>query len=164
MDKNTYIVFLIIVLGLLGAGILGLLNMSGGFITTNRPVMLGGDSDVHGCRGSAGYSWCEPKNKCLRIWEEQCYAGVEKEIENLLAQKYNKPTSEVKVTIAKQNDNYLAGSVLFGKGGPGEGGLVLATRIDNVWTIVYDGNGSINCKTLKEEYGFPGEILAGLCD
>lgn len=34
--------------------------------------ILGGDRDAHGCIGSAGYSWCEAKQKCLRIWEEPC--------------------------------------------------------------------------------------------
>ena len=34
--------------------------------------IVGGDRDAHGCIGSAGYSWCEVKNKCLRIWEEKC--------------------------------------------------------------------------------------------
>ena len=34
--------------------------------------LLGGDRDVHGCIGSAGYSWCEAKQKCLRVWEEKC--------------------------------------------------------------------------------------------
>ncbi len=34
--------------------------------------LLGGDRDEHGCIGSAGYSWCEAKQKCLRIWEEKC--------------------------------------------------------------------------------------------
>lgn len=34
--------------------------------------IVGNDSDEHGCKGSAGYSWCEEKNKCLRIWEENC--------------------------------------------------------------------------------------------
>lgn len=34
--------------------------------------MLGGDKDEYGCIGSAGYSWCPAKNKCLRIWEEPC--------------------------------------------------------------------------------------------
>src|SRR5512142_1430173 len=33
---------------------------------------LGGDRDAHGCIGSAGYSWCEAKAKCLRPWEEKC--------------------------------------------------------------------------------------------
>ena len=34
--------------------------------------LVGNDRDVHGCIGSAGYSWCEAKQKCLRIWEEKC--------------------------------------------------------------------------------------------
>jgi hypothetical protein len=33
---------------------------------------VGGDRDEHGCIGSAGYTWCPEKNKCLRIWEEDC--------------------------------------------------------------------------------------------
>ncbi len=40
-----------------------------------RPVILGGDTDEHGCKGSAGYSWCAEKSKCLRIWEEPCTAS-----------------------------------------------------------------------------------------
>jgi len=35
-------------------------------------TMVGNDRDEHGCIGSAGYSWCEAKQKCLRIWEEPC--------------------------------------------------------------------------------------------
>lgn len=34
--------------------------------------IVGGDKDSHGCIGSAGYSWCEAKQKCLRVWEEDC--------------------------------------------------------------------------------------------
>lgn len=34
--------------------------------------IVGADRDEHGCIASAGYSWCEPKAKCLRIWEEEC--------------------------------------------------------------------------------------------
>lgn len=37
-----------------------------------RPMLPGGDRDEHGCIGSAGYSWCQPKQKCLRVWEEKC--------------------------------------------------------------------------------------------
>ncbi len=40
------------------------------FITPS-PV-VGGDKDAHGCIGSAGYTWCEAKQKCLRTWEEKC--------------------------------------------------------------------------------------------
>jgi len=34
--------------------------------------IVGGDRDEHGCIGSAGYSWCQAKQKCLRVWEENC--------------------------------------------------------------------------------------------
>ena len=31
--------------------------------------MVGGDSDAHGCKGSAGYTWSVVKNECIRIFE-----------------------------------------------------------------------------------------------
>lgn len=34
--------------------------------------IVGNDRDEHGCIGSAGYTWCEEKQKCLRVWEESC--------------------------------------------------------------------------------------------
>jgi hypothetical protein len=40
--------------------------------TTKRPPVVGNDRDAHGCIPSAGYSWCEVKQKCLRPWEEVC--------------------------------------------------------------------------------------------
>jgi len=40
--------------------------------TTTSNNIVGGDRDAHGCIGSAGYTWCAVKNKCLRIWEEKC--------------------------------------------------------------------------------------------
>ena len=33
------------------------------------PPMVGGDSDEHGCKGSAGYTWSVVKNECIRIFE-----------------------------------------------------------------------------------------------
>jgi len=36
--------------------------------------LIGGQKDAHGCLIGAGYSWCEVKQKCLRIWEEKCEA------------------------------------------------------------------------------------------
>lgn len=39
---------------------------------TNTEPIVGGDRDEHGCIPSAGYTWCESKQKCLRTWEEEC--------------------------------------------------------------------------------------------
>ncbi len=33
--------------------------------------LLGGDRDSHGCIPSAGYTWSEEKQKCVRPWEEE---------------------------------------------------------------------------------------------
>jgi len=40
-------------------------------VEVKEPV-VGGDKDSHGCIGSAGYTWCQVKQKCLRVWEEKC--------------------------------------------------------------------------------------------
>jgi len=37
---------------------------------------LGSDRDEHGCITSAGYSWCEEKQKCIRQWEEPCSTAL----------------------------------------------------------------------------------------
>lgn len=47
----------------------------------NSSQVVGGDKDEHGCIGSAGYTWCEAKQKCLRTWEESCQAEQEQEQE-----------------------------------------------------------------------------------
>lgn len=38
----------------------------------NQEILIGGQRDEHGCLGPAGYQWCEPKQKCIRFWEEEC--------------------------------------------------------------------------------------------
>jgi hypothetical protein len=49
--------------------------------TETSPTIVGGDRDEHGCIGSAGYTWCEIRGKCLRTWEEKC-AIVKEPIES----------------------------------------------------------------------------------
>lgn len=34
--------------------------------------LTGNDVDDHGCKGSAGYMWCEHTKKCIRIFEDGC--------------------------------------------------------------------------------------------
>lgn len=129
------------------------------------PKLIGGDKDAHGCLIAAGYSWCEAKNKCLRTWEENCDENEEQIIQGLLAKKYNKAVDQVKVTTTKESGAFWSGSVLFGKGGSGESGIVLATKVNGVWEIVFDGNGSIDCAKMRQQFGFPDEILKpNYCD
>jgi len=36
----------------------------------NTPL-LGGDKDAHGCKGSAGYTYSQIKNDCVRVFEQK---------------------------------------------------------------------------------------------
>lgn len=91
--------------------------------------------------------------------------SVGQEIQYALAAKYNKPVDKVKITITKQDGGYVSGSVLFGEGGPGEGGMFLARKAGNIWEVVFDGNGNVDCHKMRQEYGFPDTILKpNFCD
>lgn len=37
---------------------------------------VGADVDENGCKQSAGYSWCEMKQKCIRSFEESCQSYI----------------------------------------------------------------------------------------
>lgn len=39
------------------------------------PQIVGNDTDEHGCKASAGYSWCETEQKCVREFETPCKLG-----------------------------------------------------------------------------------------
>lgn len=66
-------------------------------------ALVGGDRDDHGCIGSAGYSWCELKQKCLRSWEEKCESEG-----NIVIPTSSEPqatfSEEVLVLSPKQNE------------------------------------------------------------
>mmetsp|Transcript_48886 Transcript_48886/g.72633 ORF Transcript_48886/g.72633 Transcript_48886/m.72633 type:complete len:216 (-) Transcript_48886:186-833(-) len=42
--------------------------------------LLGGLKDTHGCYVSAGYTWCESSQKCLRLWEEGCSTDSDEDV------------------------------------------------------------------------------------
>jgi hypothetical protein len=63
---------------------------------TKKETIIGNDSDIHGCKASAGYSWCEKKQKCIRTWEESC--NIESE---------NIDVSKLKITKNEFAPNYI---------------------------------------------------------
>jgi len=83
MDKEkggilAIIISILVALLVLGAGVYfayrGRSPSSRVENTRASTQLIGGDTDEHGCLIAAGYSWCEVKQKCLRIWEEPCQA------------------------------------------------------------------------------------------
>jgi hypothetical protein len=128
---------------------------------TNQ-LLIGGDKDAGGCLIAAGYSWCEPKQKCLRTWEEKCYETEEAGLAKIFAERNKKSVEETQVTIMTLKNNFASGTISFGLT-PGEGGVFLVRLVDNQWLIDYEGNGSIDCAKIRA-LDYPEEVLAGFCD
>jgi hypothetical protein len=127
----------------------------------NQPL-IGGQKDAGGCLIAAGYAWCEPKQKCLRSWEEKCFVAEEATLIPIFAASHNQPVTETHVTVTRLKDNFASGSISFGPEA-GEGGVFLARLVNNAWTIDYEGNGSIDCVKIKG-LGYTPTLLEGFCD
>lgn len=65
MDRKNLVNSVFMILIIITVGVAGCVTAD-----SNRPI--GGDRDGHGCIPSAGYSWCAEKQKCIRVWEDNC--------------------------------------------------------------------------------------------
>lgn len=74
----------------------------------------------------------------------------------LFAQKYNKPADQVILSISQQTNNHVRGTVQFS--GEMSGAMFLAARENNIWKIVFDGNGVYTCQAV-EPYNFPAAMV-----
>jgi ABC-type amino acid transport substrate-binding protein len=65
-----------------------------------KEILVGNDSDSHGCKGSAGYTWCEAKQKCLRVFEENCTSSKNLRIitEEFPPYNFKAPSGEISGT------------------------------------------------------------------
>ncbi|MCS3870408.1 hypothetical protein J3D55_003324 [Chryseobacterium ginsenosidimutans] len=43
----------------------------GSLAFAQKAPVVGGDKDVHGCKGSAGYTYSQIKNDCVRVFEQK---------------------------------------------------------------------------------------------
>jgi len=91
--------------------------------TKKTEKLIGGDKDEHGCLIAAGYSWCEAKQKCLRIWEEPCEAvaatptideteALKTAIKKALVAKHGNDANELKISVSKVAGGYAQGGAL----------------------------------------------------
>jgi hypothetical protein len=130
---------------------------------TSTPPLVGGDRDAHGCIGSAGYRWCEPKNACLQFWETPCFKTPAEAIRSALADELKLKPTDIFVEISEITATHAKGSV--GKVGEenGPAGMFLASQGNNIWLIDYHGNGQADCVALKER-GYPKSMLKNVCD
>lgn len=70
-------------------------------IETVEPI-VGGDRDVHGCIGSAGYAWCEARQACERPWERYCTATLPKVAEFICSDQ-----KTITATFYPTDDKYV---------------------------------------------------------
>lgn len=142
-------------------------------VPTAKPEnLVGNDRDEHGCIPSAGYSWCELKQKCLRTWEEPCTpvtlapavtvaptvdetATLKAFIKQALVAKYGSGASELNITVSKIEGNYAQG----GASGEGGGGMWFSAKVNGKWQLVWDGNGVILCQDLASYPNFPVSMI-----
>lgn len=158
MKKTTLLIsFLVLVIIGLGAYIYYLTRASITYTSQKQEIegqLVGGDLDEHGCRISAGYSWCDMKNKCLRTWEENCPVDqkvLETQVMADLVAKRGESIKDLHFSISKIEGNFAQGGI----SGQGGGAMWLAAKVGEVWKLVWDGNGVIFCDDLKDYPNFP---------
>jgi len=168
------------IFGLITAIIIGLVGLGAYYYgkqqSNNVPVvsvsptqpMVGNDKDEHGCIGSAGYTWCAAKNKCLRIWEEPCTTPTVTEniaelIKQALIKKNNWTNADIEVTISKNEGMFVSGGVKEKSSEVG-GGYFFAAKVNGEWKIVADGNGVITCESLALYPNYPVSMISECYD
>jgi hypothetical protein len=78
-------------------------------------------------------------------------------IRQALAKKYNKSIDVVDFSLAESDGTHARGGVKFV--GDVAGAWVLATKVDDQWIIIQDGNGTVSCE-LVDPYSFPISMVS----
>lgn len=79
-----------------------------GFLTfaQQKSPVLGGDKDVHGCKGSAGYTYSQIKNDCVRVFEQKIKlkeVSSDKSYTSMTAVIFSKDMKKAEVFIPYEN-------------------------------------------------------------
>ncbi|WP_412850816.1 hypothetical protein ACL0VS_01670 [Chryseobacterium sp. PMSZPI] len=78
----------------------------GTLVFAQKTPVLGGDKDVHGCIGSAGYTYSQIKNKCVRVFEQKIKlneVNSDKSYSTMTAVIFNKNMKQAEVFIPDGN-------------------------------------------------------------
>jgi hypothetical protein len=82
------------------------------------------------------------------------FAERQNSLSGAFAQKFNRPSDQVAITIAKENGQYVRGIVIISDLYTG---VFLAKRNGEAWEIIWDGQKKYNCADLKN-LDFPIEL------
>ena len=117
----------------------------------NKATIVGSDKDVHGCIGSAGYSWCERTEKCERPWELAKQDGFNNTMKDF--EKYclsqNASDKEVHTTHSKNiSESKMKSSSEIAKSFTGK--VVYLPFEGGFWGIITDDNKKLNGSIPKQ--------------
>lgn len=76
-------------------------------------------------------------------------------IKESLAAKQGSPADSLNITVSQIQGNYASG----GATDQGGGGMWFAVKVNGVWKLVWDGNGSILCSDLTAYPNFPASLI-----
>jgi len=102
----------------------------------------------------------DPQKKDIDVYcgttEEEINKELSKEeqIKLAFANRYNRKISQISVAIEQETDTHARGIVIFQPGGSENTGAFLATKQEDLWRIIFDGQGVISCEETAK-YGFP---------
>ena len=92
---------------------------------------------------------------------EESNEEVIETLELIFAQKYEKKVDDITVRINQREGDYVVGSVSFAD--DVGGGYVLAAKVNEVWKIIFDGNGNIVCSAV-DDIDFPVSLVSECWD
>jgi hypothetical protein len=76
-------------------------------------------------------------------------------IKNALVAEHGSDASALTITVSKIEGDYASGDA----SAQGGGGMWFAAKVNGVWKLVWDGNGSIQCSSVAPYPNFPTDIL-----
>lgn len=99
--------------------LLGAMFLSSFAFTQQKTPVVGGDKDVHGCRVSAGYTYSQIKNDCVRVFEQKIKlkeVNSDKNYTSMTAVIFSKDMKRAEIFIPDGN----AKSIILDRQGKGK--------------------------------------------
>lgn len=110
----------------------------GSLVFAQKAPIVGGDKDAHGCKGSAGYTYSQIKNDCVRTFEQKIKLTEVKpkgSSTSMAAVIFSKDMKKAEVFLAEAN----SGSLILTRLGKGKawknGGYVLVPYKKNGYQL-----------------------------
>lgn len=88
----------------------------------------------------------------IQLSEEDALAAIIKEV---LDEKYSSGSADLSVSVSEIDGEYAYGTVSE----DGFGGGWYAARLNGFWTLVWDGNGQIDCVEISPYPEFPKSMI-----